>query len=71
LSVQVDVTARREDDALVAPRAGLDLASDPPRARLADGRDVDVVVDFCDAHGCAITSGLAEGDVLRTAEDAT
>jgi len=65
LSVQVDVTTRQADDALVAPRAGLDLASDPPRARLTDGRDVEVTVDFCNAHGCAITAGLAEGDLLR------
>jgi hypothetical protein len=71
LSVQVDVTTRSEEDAIVAPRAGLDLASDPPRARLADGREVDVVVEFCDAHGCAIAAGLEEGDVLAPAEDAS
>jgi HlyD family secretion protein len=68
LSVQVDVTTRREDDVIVAPRAGLDLAVEPPRARLADGRDVEITVDFCDALRCAITAGLAEGDVLRSAE---
>ena len=70
LSVQVDVTTRSEDDAIVAPRAGLDLASDPPRARMGDGRDVEITVDFCDAHRCAITAGLAEGDVLRATEGA-
>jgi multidrug resistance efflux pump len=70
LSVQVDVTTRQEEDAIVAPRAGLDLASDPPLARMADGREVEITVDFCDAHGCSITAGLAEGDLLRATESA-
>ncbi|HET6584249.1 MAG TPA: HlyD family efflux transporter periplasmic adaptor subunit [Nannocystaceae bacterium] len=65
LSVQVDVVTRRVDDAILAPRAALDLATDPPRARLADGRDVEIEIDFCDAQACAIASGLAEGDALR------
>jgi hypothetical protein len=67
LSVQVDVVMRRADDVLVAPRAALDLAADPPRAHLADGRDVEIEIDFCDAQVCAIAAGLTDGDALRGA----
>jgi len=69
LSVQVDVVTRREDDALLAPREALDLVAQPALARLADGRDVEIEVDFCDARSCAIASGLAEGDVLAARAD--
>ena len=65
LSVKVDVVTRKAEDVLVAPRAGLDLAADPPVARLWNGGEVEVEIDFCDALGCAIVSGLAEGDRLR------
>jgi membrane fusion protein (multidrug efflux system) len=65
LSVKVEVVTRTSEDALVAPRAGLDLAAEPPVARLWGGGEVEVEVDFCDAVGCAITAGLSEGDRLR------
>jgi HlyD family secretion protein len=57
--------------ALLAPRAGLDLAASPPRARLADGRSVPVQLGACDARACAVLSGLKDGARLRsTPEDA-
>jgi hypothetical protein len=68
LSVRIDIVIRRAEDAIVAPRAGLDLSTSPPRARLADGSEVEVDVDFCDAQSCAVTSGLEPGQRLRATE---
>ena len=65
LSVKVDVVTREVQDVLVAPRAGLDLTANPPVARLLQGGEVVVEIDFCDAMGCAVKAGLAEGDRLR------
>jgi multidrug resistance efflux pump len=70
-SVKVEVMTRREDDVLIAPRAGLDLAASPVRALLDGGEAVEVEVDFCNAHGCIIASGLEAGDVLRPVQEAS
>jgi hypothetical protein len=56
---------------LIAPRAGLDLAASPVRALLDGGEAVEVEVDFCNAHGCIIASGLEAGDVLRPVQEAS
>ena len=53
--------------ALLAPRAGLDLAARPPQARLADGSAVPVRLGACDSAHCAVLSGLSEGMRLRPA----
>lgn len=69
MSARVDVQARRVEAALIAPRAGLDLESEPPRARLAGGGHREIAVELCTAQACAVTSGLAEGDRLRYASE--
>jgi multidrug resistance efflux pump len=65
MSVRVDVLGPPLRNALLAPRAGLDFAADPPRARLADGRTAEVRLGPCDAAECAVEAGLKEGDRLR------
>lgn len=67
LSVEVAVVTRDEDDVLIAPRAGLDFTGETARARLAEGDEVEVEVDFCGPQACAIVSGLREGATLRAA----
>lgn len=65
MSVRVEVETRSLGEALVAPRAGLDLASDPPRARLSGGRDAEIVLGPCNAQECVVESGVSDGDLLR------
>lgn len=65
LSVKVDVPSVVVDDAVLVPRAALDLGSEPATAMLEDGTSVDVSVGACDAQRCVVESGLAEGDVVR------
>ncbi len=65
MSVRVEVETKRLDGVLLVPRAGLDLSSDPPRARLAGGREVEVALGPCSALECVVESGLSEGDLLR------
>jgi multidrug resistance efflux pump len=65
MSVRVEVETGRLEGALLAPRAGLDLASDPPRARLAGGGGTAVALGPCNALDCVVDSGLSEGDLLR------
>jgi Barrel-sandwich domain of CusB or HlyD membrane-fusion len=65
MSVRVDVLGPEQRNALLAPRAGLDLGSDPPRARLAGGGTADVRLGACNARDCVVESGLREGERLR------
>ncbi len=64
MSVRVDVcgTGRR---GLIAPRAGLDLGSNPPLARLAGGGEKRVRVGACGPFDCQVLEGLAAGERLR------
>lgn len=64
MSVRVEVLGREVRDAVIAPRAGLDLAARPPRARLAGGRTAEVRLGPCTATECVVVSGLKEGDRL-------
>jgi HlyD family secretion protein len=68
MSVKVELRAPPVQ-ALLAPRAGLDLAATPPRARLAGGRTVPVQLGACDAQACAVLAGVADGTRLRPAGD--
>lgn len=68
MSARVEVVARRREGVLLAPRAGLDIEGDAPRARLAGGGERDIAIDGCTAQVCAITDGLAAGDRLRYRE---
>jgi multidrug resistance efflux pump len=65
MSVKVEIETARIEGVLIAPRAGLDLDVDPPRARLAGGSDVEVTLGPCDAFECVVEEGLSEGAELR------
>lgn len=67
MSVRAEVEARRIDDALLAPRASLDLSSRPPAAVLAGGARVEVRVGPCDALECVVEEGLADEQRLGRA----
>ncbi len=67
MSVKVEVDAGAERGVLLAPRAALDLASRPPRARLAGSGWRDLAIGPCNALECAITDGLTDGDLLAPA----
>jgi hypothetical protein len=66
MSVKVELASEPRRGVLLAPRAALDLGSDPPRARLAAGGAVAVELGSCNAQECEVRSGLAEGDLLAT-----
>jgi multidrug resistance efflux pump len=69
LSVRIEAIVRREDDVLLVPRQALAVGEDgSARARRADGVEVEVGVDFCDASQCAVVAELAEGDALQVME---
>lgn len=67
MSVRVEVERSSDTAVLLAPRAGLDLAAAPPRARLASGGETAVRLGPCNAEECVVEEGLAEGDRLRPA----
>ncbi len=64
MSVKVVVHGRKAEGVLIAPRAGLDLTADPPRARRVGG-DVEVRLGFCTPQACVVEDGLEEGARLR------
>jgi len=65
MSVRVEVMGREVRNALLAPRAGLDLGVQPPRARLAGGRTAEIRLGPCSAGECVVEQGLREGERLR------
>ncbi len=65
MSVKVEVLGPEVKEALLAPRAGLDLGPEPPRARLAAGGSVPVRLGACDADSCVVLAGLTPGTRLR------
>ncbi|HEX6853208.1 MAG TPA: HlyD family efflux transporter periplasmic adaptor subunit [Candidatus Polarisedimenticolaceae bacterium] len=65
MSVRVEVEAARREGALLAPRAGLDLAADPVVARLRGGERRPVKLGPCNASVCIVEEGLEEGRVLE------
>ena len=64
MSVKVEIEAPDHGPVLLAPRAGLDLASDPPTARLASGRRKEVELGACNPRDCIVECGLDEGDIV-------
>lgn len=58
LSVLAEVERLGAKDALLAPRAAIDTRA--KKARLADGRVVDVEIGACNAQECVVTKGLDE-----------
>ena len=67
MSVKVEIEPEPRENVLLAPRAGLELASDPPRARLAAGGTRDVVLGPCNPTECVVEEGLEAGTRLRAA----
>ncbi|HEX3528160.1 MAG TPA: efflux RND transporter periplasmic adaptor subunit [Thermoanaerobaculia bacterium] len=65
MSVRVEVLGKDTRNVLLAPRAGLDFAANPPRARLARGGTAEVRLGACSAADCVVESGLREGERLR------
>jgi len=64
LSARVIIHRDAKSDALLAPRASLDLADDHPRAVLADGKKIEVKLGSCNAQECVVLGGLEQGQKL-------
>ncbi len=64
LSSRVVVHTMKVQNALLIPRAALDLSGTTPRARLAGGNAVDVILGACNAQECVVKGGLSEGEAL-------
>lgn len=64
MSVKVEVETARRQGVLLAPRVALDPGETPPKARLADGRLLEVGLGRCSAQECVVVSGLTEGTRL-------
>jgi len=65
MSVKVEVQGPETQNAVLAPRAGLDLTGETARARLAAGGEATVRLGDCDATACVVLSGLNPGTRLR------
>jgi multidrug resistance efflux pump len=68
MSVRVEVLGPEVREALLVPRAALDLASGKPKALLAGGGTADVKLGPCGPNECVVESGLQDGTRLRTRE---
>jgi multidrug resistance efflux pump len=68
MSVRVEIAGAPAREALLVPRAALDLADPaaPPRVRLAGGGVAPVRLGACDVFWCVAVSGVREGQALRS-----
>jgi multidrug resistance efflux pump len=66
LSARVDVVLDRRAQALMAPRAAIAWTAEGPRARLADGSEVEIALGGCNRDACVIERGLDAGARLTT-----
>jgi hypothetical protein len=68
MSVRVEIAGAPAREALLVPRAALDLADPaaPPRVRLAGGGVAPVRLGACDIFWCVAVSGVREGQALRS-----
>ncbi len=64
MSVKVELHGAPIAGAVVVPRGAL-VFDKQVRARLADGSLRDVTLGPCDAQGCVVEKGLAEGEAVR------
>ncbi len=71
MSVRVEVLGRERKNALLVPRAALDLTGGKPRALLAGGGAAEVRLGPCGAQVCVVESGVQEGARLRTRDGRT
>ncbi len=69
MSVRVEAPLPAAGESVLVPRGALDLASEPPRARLAGGGWSEVDVGDCSNLECTVLSGLAAGTRLAPAGD--
>ena len=65
MSVRVEVLGEETKDALLVPRAALDLSADGPRVLLASGGAAPVRLGPCSADTCVVESGVSAGTRLR------
>ena len=70
MSVRVEALGPEIKDALLVPRAALDLGSRPPRVLLASGGSAPVRLGPCAATECVVEEGLEPGTRLRPREGA-
>lgn len=66
MSVRAEVLVPEVRNAVLAPRAGLDLSGKEPRALLAGGGAKPVRLGPCSAAECVVASGLEPGTRLRS-----
>ena len=66
LSARVEIRRELLRGVLIAPRAAIDFSTKQPRARLASGKSVAVIVGSCNAQECVVKSGLDEGVRLKS-----
>lgn len=71
MSVRVEAPLPAAAESVLVPRAALDLASSPPRARLAAGGWAEVEIGDCSSLECAVLGGLEVGARLAPAEGAS
>jgi multidrug efflux pump subunit AcrA (membrane-fusion protein) len=64
MSVKVELRRPPLANVLVVPRGAVRFEDDKARVRLASGELRDVELGPCDAQGCAVTMGLAEGQAV-------
>jgi hypothetical protein len=71
MSVRVEVRGRAVKDALLVPRAALDLSGKAPRLLLAGGGSAPVRLRLCNAGDCAVegTPEVREGTRLRSSDE--
>ena len=65
MSVRVEVLGAPVRDALLVPRAALDVSARTPRILLADGTDREVRLGACDSSFCVVQGGVEAGAKLR------
>src|SRR5947199_673636 len=66
MSVRVEVLGEETKDALLVPRAALDLSAGGPRVLLASGASAPVRLGPCSADTCVVESGVSAGTRLRS-----
>jgi multidrug resistance efflux pump len=71
LSARVTIRRQQTQNALIAPRAALDLSGDKPRALTGGGKRADITLGSCNAQECVVTNGLQEGQELASLESET
>lgn len=65
LSARVIVRREAVPNALLVPRAALDLSGKTPKVRTGSGREIEVKLGSCNAQECIVTGGIEEGETLR------